>query len=137
MSALNVNKAIAIIGQQKDSAQSACSFRHDGNQRGEATRSPSLAPKPQTQSDGKILWSGSLSEAVVLLERDIKDCAETVSVEVARIRHVMIGILPYGRIASQKRDAYSAKFACSGTKSLTVSLTKSRKRMVEKVLLLC
>ena len=37
----------------------------------------SPAPKLQTQSDGKILRKGELSEAVVCLERDPEDRAKT------------------------------------------------------------
>ena len=43
----------------------------------------------------KVLRSGKLSEVVVFLERDIKDRAETTSMETVRLRHVIIGILPY------------------------------------------
>ena len=43
----------------------------------------------------KILRSGKLSEVVVFLERDIRDRAETTSMETVRLRHVIIGILPY------------------------------------------
>ena len=80
----------------------AGSFRHDENKRGQVTQSSSPAPKPQTQSD----------EAVVLLERDIKDRAKTTSVA----RHVTFGVLPNVNITKHNRDANLVKSASSGTK---------------------
>ena len=61
-----------------------------------------------------------LTEAVVLLERDIKDRAKTTSVENARTRHVIFGILPHVNITKHNRDADSVKSAslCQPNKKL-------------------
>ena len=93
----------------------ACRFRHDDNTRGKVTRSSSLAPRPQTQNDGKFVRKGSLSEAVVLLERHPEDRAEICSRETVRIGHLIIGIFPYVKITKLNRDANSAKSASSCT----------------------
>ena len=79
----------------------------------------------------KVLRTGNLREAAVLLERDIKARAEITSLETERIRHVILGILEYVKITNHNRDASSMRGACSGTKRLIVSLTRSRKRIVE------
>ena len=63
----------------------ACSFLHNEIKRGKVMRPSSLAPKSQTQSDGKILREEKFSVAGVRLGRDIEDRAKTTSVESARI----------------------------------------------------
>ena len=76
-------------------------------------------------SDASNISSSSMSATVtspfphapVFLERDIKERAGTVSAGSARIRHVIIGILPCGRITNQMRDAYAAKSACPSTRA--------------------
>ena len=107
------------------------------SKRVKVTQSFSLAPRPQTQNDaGKVLRKRNLPEDVVLLEREIKDRAETTLADTVRTSHVIIGILQCVKVTNQNRDANSVKSACSATMRLTVSLTRSRKRMEEKVLLL-
>ena len=121
------------MGKQTDNAQKG----HDEKKRGKATQSSCSAPEPQTQNDGKSSLFGKLSDAAVLLERDTKDRAKTVSVEIVRIRHVIFDILPNINISKHNGDANSAKTAYSGTLRLTVSPTSNRRRLVIKVLLLC
>ena len=74
-------------------------------------------------------------EAVVFKEGKIKGRADTTSNEIVRIRHVIIGILPFVKITILKRDANSAESAYSGTLRLTVSPTKAEEKVVEKDLL--
>ena len=78
---------------------------------------------------GKVLRKGNLLEAAVILERDIKVREEITLLEIARIRHVIIGIL------NENRDATSVKSGSLCTEKLTVSLTRNRRRMVVKDLL--
>ena len=52
--------------------------------------------------------------------------------KVARIRRVIIGILPRVKNTKQNRDANSAISAYSGTLRLTVIPVKSRRKVVEK-----
>ena len=101
------------------------------------TQSTSLAPKPLTQNDGKNLRTGTLPEAVVPLERGIKDRAEITLVETVRTRHVIFGTSPNVNITKHIRDANSVKRRYSGAKRLTVSLRRSRTKLVVKVLLHC
>ena len=75
----------------------------------------------------KVLRSGKLSEAVVFLERDIKDRAETTSMENVRLRHVIIGILPYVKITKHNLDVASVKHA-----SWCTEMTACRFRHDEK-----
>ena len=89
-------------------------LRHDENKRGKVTQSSSLAPRLKTQNDVKISVRGNLPEAVVPLEREPEDRAEITEMESVRLRHVVIGILPYVNITKHNRDANSAKSACSG-----------------------
>ena len=105
-----------------------CRFRHDGNKRGKATQSSSPAPKPQTQSDRKHLRKGKLSEAVVLLERDIKDRAKTTSVA----RHVTFGVLPNVNITKHNRDAKLVKSASSAQRVDSQPNKKKTKTLVVK-----
>ena len=83
----------------------------------------------------EVLRKGNLLEAVVLLEREIKDRAEITFMETVRIRHVIIGILPYVKITKLNLDASSVTSSCLGTKRMAVSPTQSRRQLVEKVLL--
>ena len=78
----------------------------------------------------EVLRKGNLPEAVVFLERDIKDRAEITSVKTVRICHVIIDILPYVKITKVVRDANLAQSAYSCTKRLTVSPTRSRRKVV-------
>ena len=124
MSALKGNKEIAISGKQKES------------KRGKVTQSSSLAPRPQTQDDGKRYSKGKSpmgrSPSGKRCQRPYRNDLNGKLYEPV---HVIFGILPNVNIINQNRDANSVKSACSGTKRLTVSLTNDRKRMVEKVLL--
>ena len=63
----------------------------------------------------KVLRKGNLLEAAVLLERDIKDRPENTSTEAVRIRHMIIGILPYVKRTKLNLDASSVTSAYSGT----------------------
>ena len=111
----------------------ACSFRHDENKRGKVTQSSISVSRAPTQNDGEVLSKG-ISEAVVLLERDLEDRAKTTFVEIVRIRDVILGILPNVNITKHIRDAILVKSAYSGTIRLTVSLTRSRRKVAVKVL---
>ena len=102
-----------------------------------ATQSAFLAPKSQTQNDGKSCWKGkALRGRSPSGKRSRRPCAKTTSVESARIRHVVLGILPYVNITKHNRDANSVKHASFGTKRSTISPTRSRRKVVVKVLLL-
>ena len=74
-------------------------------------------------------------EALVLQAGIIKKLADITLKETVRIRCVIMGILPY-EITSLNRVADSSKSAYSGTLRLTVSPAKSRRKVVEKDLLL-
>ena len=97
MSALSGDKENAINGKQKDRVQRemlAVSATMKISVEKQHSRS-SPAPLLQTQNDGKGSLKGySLSEVVVLLERDPEDRAEFTSLEIVRICHVISGILP-------------------------------------------
>ena len=64
---------------------------------------PLLPPDRRHTMTGKILRKGNLLEAAVILERDIKVREEITLLEIARIRHVIIGIL------NENRDATSVE----------------------------
>ena len=107
--------------KQKDTAQkeTLCSFRHDEKKRGKATQSSSLAPKTaNSKQRGKILRKGKHSEAVVLLEIDIKNRAKTTSVEFVRFCHEIFGIFTKCR-----RCKFGGKCSLC-TERLTVVLTE-------------
>ena len=76
----------------------------------------------------KFVEEGNLSEAAVLLNITLE--------ETRRIRRVITGILPHVKVTNLIRDANSAKSVFSGTSKLTISPAKSRRKVVEKVLLL-
>ena len=97
---------------------------------------PLLLPIRRRKAIGKIIRKKSLSEVRVRPGRNLEDRAMTTLAGYVRTIRVIIGIHPCVRITTQDRDADSVKsslFSC--TESLTVSVTKDRKRMVEKVLL--
>ena len=106
----------------KCTKRDACSFRHDENKPGESWKNHRKK---------------SLSEVGVPLGRDLEERAKTTSVGESTNPRVITGIFPCVKITNQNRDTNSAQSAYSGTKRLTVSLTKDRKRMVGKVLLPC
>ena len=62
-------------GKQKGHCKKrdACSFRHDDSKRGKVTQTSSLAPRPQTQSDGRSSSKGKSPRGPVLLEKDPED----------------------------------------------------------------
>ena len=90
--------------------------RHEDSKRGKATQLSSPARKWQTQNDWKKFYEKNLSEAAVLLERDLEDRAKTTSIEIVRIRHVILGTHPNVSITKHNRDAHSVNSAYSGTK---------------------
>ena len=92
-----------------------------------ATKRMSVLPRPLL---GQVLGKVRVPEAAVLLEREPEDRAEITSVAVMEI-------LAFSRMSKYNRDANSVQSACSGTKRLTVSPTRSRRKVVEKVLLPC
>ena len=114
----------------------ACSFRHDDSRRGKKTQSSSLAQGRRHKMTEENFRKGSLPEAVVFLGGEIKKRADITKEETVRIRHVTSGILPFVKITNLDRDANSAGRAYSSTKRLTVSPTTSRRKVVEKDLLL-
>ena len=71
--------------------------------------------------------------AAVHKERKIKTRANIISKETARIRRVIIGILPCVKIAKLTRDANSAISAYSSTPRLTVSPLKSLRRVMTRI----
>ena len=79
---------------------------------------------------------GNLLEVTVRLKREINNHEDSTSKETVPICHVIFGILPNVNITKHIRDANSVKSAYSGTLRLTVSLTESRRKVVEKDLLL-
>ena len=82
----------------------------------------------QTQ---KALASGEK----VFLEEEAGKRAQVTPKEIARIRHVIIGILPYVKITNLNRDAKSATNVCSDTLRLLASPAKCRRKVVAKDLL--
>ena len=87
MSVLKGNKENTISGKQKDSVHREM-LAVSANMRGKQHSRPSLAPRPQTLTDGKSSLKGNLSEVGVLLEKDPEDRVEITSVETVRVRHV-------------------------------------------------
>ena len=65
----------------------------------------------------------------VLLEGKVKKRPKVTSKEIARIRRVIIGILPYVKITKLNRDANSATHVCL---RLTGSSARSRRKVVER-----
>ena len=127
----------AINGKQEDSVQkemlavSATTMVSVERKRNR----PLLRQGRRNQMTEKDLRKEMLPEAVVLQDRNIKKRADFTLKETARIRRVIIGILPYVKITKLNRDANSAISAYSGTLRLTVSPAKSRRKVVENDLL--
>ena len=113
----------------------ACSFHHDDSKAWKETHRPLLLQGRRHKMTEENLRKESLPEALVLHERDIKDRAEITSMETVRIRRVIVGILLHVNITNKNWDANSSKSAYSSTLRLTVSPTKSRRKVVEKDLL--
>ena len=101
----------------------SCSFSH-GNNRGQQTQSSSLAPQTQTQIDGRRPSKGTGPKEKVLLEGKAKKRAKVTSKEIARIRRVIIGILPYVEITNLNRDANRARNVDSDMLRLTGKKSK-------------
>ena len=66
---------------------------------------PLLLQDRRDKVTGTNLWKGKLSEAVVPLERDLKDRAEITLMETVRTRHVILGIHPHVDMTKHNRDA--------------------------------
>ena len=114
--------------QRQFTKGNACIFRHDENKRGKATQSSSPAPKAQTQNDGKSYLKGkSLRGRSPSGKGSRRPCKDYLS--------GMFRILPTVNITKHNRDANSVKGAHSGTERLTFSPTRSRRKVVAKVLL--
>ena len=103
-----------------------CSFRHASN-RGQEAQSSSLAPKAQTQTDGRKPSKVFGFREKVLLDRNVRWCATATLKELVRIRRVIFGILPYVTRTKLNRDS-----VYSDTLSLMGSPVKSRRKVVEK-----
>ena len=105
-----------------------CSFRHDGNKRGNATQSSSPTPKPQTQSDGKNLGKEKLSGAVVLFgkrfQRPCKDYIRGSSCDFWRP--------PECQHCKTQSGCKFGEKCVFRDKVLTASKTQNRKRLVVK-----
>ena len=94
------------------SRRDSCSFCHEDNQRGKTAQSSSLAPKSQTQNDGRRPLKGNAS-------RSGPSCDYW---------HP-----PACQKKQRNRDANSAISVFSGTLRLAVSAAKSRRKEVEGV----
>ena len=97
------SKESAINGKSRDSAQEETIVVS-------ATMEANVAKqhnRPLPHQNRRHLQKGTLSEAVVLLERDIKDREKTTSVA----RHVTFGVLPNVNITKHHRDAKLVKSA--------------------------
>ena len=84
---------------------------------GQRVQSSSLAPKAQTQTDGRRPSKGFGPREKVLLEEKAGK----------RIRRVIFGILPYAKITSPYRDANSATNVFSDTEADGQPSKKSKK----------
>ena len=109
----------------------SCSFIH-GSNLGQRAQSSSLAPQAQTQIDGRKLSKG-IGPRGDWKERDPSDRAKTTSVEIARIRRVISGILPDVKITNLSRDANSAISICWDILRLTGSPVKGRRKVAERL----
>ena len=120
-------RRVLSIAKGQCAKGNVCSFRQDENYRGKAN-----------QNDGKSSLKGKSLRGRSLSGKGYpEDRAKTTSVEILRITHVIFGILPNVNITKHNRDANSMTSVYSGTKRLTVSPTRSRRKVVVKVLLLC
>ena len=70
---------------------------------------PLLLQDRRHKTTGEVLRKGNVPVAVVLLESDVRDRVDITSKETLRIRHVIIGILPYVKATDLNRDASSAQ----------------------------
>ena len=130
MSALKRNKQNAISGKQKDSVQKEMLAASAMMRRSvDKQHSRPLAPKPQTRNDGRRPSKGkSLRGRSPSGKGYPEDRAKTASVEIVRIRHVILGILPNVNITKHNRNANSVKSENLGTERLSsVSETNDRK----------
>ena len=97
---VSVDRKIRECFQWKATGQSArgdsCRFSH-GSNRGQRAQSSSLAPEARTQIDGRK------PKKRALLGDKAESCAQTSSKESARIRRVIVGILPY--VKNYKSDS--------------------------------
>ena len=114
----------------------ARTFRHDDSKRGKNTQSSSLAPRPQTQNDGRRPSKGSAPRGSGLSGRRCQrgcrnyleetgtspSCDDLASSRMSKLQNLI-------RIANSSKSAYS------GTLRLTVGPAKSQGKVVEKDLL--
>ena len=116
---VSVERKMGECCQWKATGQCArgdsCSVGH-GTNRGQRAQSCSLAPKAQTQTDGRkpSKGSGHRGKKPILEEKAGKRVKKS-SKESVRLRRVIIGILPYVKITSLYRDANSATTVFSDT----------------------
>ena len=104
------------------SKEDVCSFRHDD-----------LLRDRGHKVNEEVFRKGKPSEAVVLEDGKIRKRADISSKETVRIRHVIIGILPYvKKDKSESGCIFGEKVRISSTLKLAVSLTRSRRKGVEK-----
>ena len=68
----------------------------------------------------------------VRLEGKVRKRASKTSGRIAKLRRVIIGLLPCVKITSLNRDAHSATSVCSETLRSTGSPVQSRRKVVEK-----
>ena len=85
---------------------------------------------------GRVLRKENLPEAVVPLERDVKDRADITLMETVRIRHAIIVILPYVRNSKSDRGCKSGEKCVFMHKEFYSQPHKKQEAMVEKVPLL-
>ena len=119
----SVDRKVGECHQWKATGQcskgDSCSFSH-GSNRGQKAQSSSLAPKAQTQNDGRKLSKGFRPGDKVLLKGK------------ARKRAAMSSKESVLKFTSLFRYANSATNVCSDTLRLMGSPVKSRRKVVEK-----
>ena len=94
---------------------------------------PLLLRRRRTQIDGrKYLRQALAAGEKVLLEGKAKKCVKVTSKEIARIRRVILDILPNVKITNLNRDANRATSVDSDILRLSGSQVKSRRKVVRK-----
>ena len=105
---VSVERKVGECDRRKASGQcsrgDSCRFNH-GSNRGQNAQAFSLAPKTQTQMDGRKPSKGFGSREKVFLENKTRKGAKKSSKELARIRRKIMGILPRVKITNLNRDA--------------------------------
>ena len=138
MSALEGNTENAVSVRPKDSAQrEMLAVSATMKMSLEKQHNRLFLPKTaNSRRREKFFEKGIFSEAAVLLERNLEEREKTTSVEIVRIRHVILGILPNVNVTKHNRDVNSVISASSCTKRLAVIPTRNQRKQVIKVLLL-